>query len=363
MKALLLNDPDVHTLHLQHETPSVTLTLPLSPSLPGQLEDPLRLKHLVREAEMRLLHTHQGWEVEEVLTHLESAAELLDRHPHARGLVFFVNRHVIRVQEVHLPVKASVVVSDHFMLRDVVHNRQDTLAYWVVLLTERTAQLLRGQHDHLQAVQDFGFPVSLGVDQGEGSGSETLLHQHEHLRRLYRTVDTALTLALQTADLPVVLLGVEQHLKGFREVAHTARLVVVTHAGNFEHLTPAELARLILPELQAKLTWLRHERVQEQLRWADEDHRILTDLQDIWQAALDGKGRLLVVVDDFQCPAVIGQNGRTLQPHQGSLQPAGFTPDVVDDLIQQVLHHGGEVAFLEAGVLPHSAGVLLVLRD
>lgn len=84
-------------------------------------------------------------------------------------------------------------------------------------------------------------------------------------------------------------------------------------------------------------------------------------LRDVWEAASEGRGLLLLVERDFQRTAyqLPGTNFIRLHPPKEKYE---IIADAVDDVIEMVRNKNGRVIFTESGQLGRFDGIVLTLR-
>lgn len=84
------------------------------------------------------------------------------------------------------------------------------------------------------------------------------------------------------------------------------------------------------------------------LRWLE---RLAKGIYDLWQAATEGRGRLLVVERSYSFPARHGAEPGLIEPLTGPNDDFSYVRDAVGDAVEKVLKGGRDVAFVADGVL------------
>jgi hypothetical protein len=92
-----------------------------------------------------------------------------------------------------------------------------------------------------------------------------------------------------------------------------------------------------------------------------EPNRLAKGIQEVWEAAHEGRGQLLVVEKDYMPRAYLrdGEPVLYLQPPQPRYT---LVPDAVDSIIETVLDKGGQVMFTEDKQLRPFDSIALQLR-
>src|SRR5699024_1148477 len=120
------------------------------------------------------------------------------------------------------------------------------------------------------------------------------------------------------------------------------------------------LVKEVWPKVRDLTVNRNRERITE-LEKALNSGDILTDLNEIWTAVKEGRGRTIFVEERYYQP-VKNENG-TLTP----IQPEEISSkedinDIVDDIIEHTLQFGGDVVFLEKDTIEKFNRMALVVR-
>jgi hypothetical protein len=98
-----------------------------------------------------------------------------------------------------------------------------------------------------------------------------------------------------------------------------------------------------------------------ELDLAISERKFASSVGEVWRMANEGRGRLLLVEENFHFPAMIDEKTGQLVPAEDSTAP-GVIPDVVDQIIETVLRKQGKVVFVDDGKLQKHRGIALILR-
>jgi hypothetical protein len=159
---------------------------------------------------------------------------------------------------------------------------------------------------------------------------------------------------------PPILVGVERNLAFFLEVTNNFGLVTACLQGSHDSTPAPKLAELVWPLVNHKMAGKRQEVLQE-LRTATANQQVAAGVNASWANALDGRGALLLVEQNYHYPARLGDDGLTLLPVLDATEP-NVVDDVVDEIIETVLEKQGRVIFAEDGQLDEYEQIALILR-
>ncbi|GAB4479711.1 MAG: hypothetical protein Kow0088_20890 [Anaerolineales bacterium] len=360
-----MNKHDVLLLQQISGYPLVTITLPTHRTAPDNQQDPIRVKNLVSQAVERLLSEFAKREVEGVLRNLDQIANQIDYRNTLDGLALFVHQEFSRLFYLPFPLKERVVIDQSFYTRDLVFALNRMKRYWVLVLSENPTRLFEGVWKALDEIREGGFPM---VHEGPGGaeplpGGFGIRKSHirdEYHRKFFRQVDQALKPFLADDPLPLVVVGVDRYLAFFDEVTDHQDKILTTLTGNYDQTPAHELAQLVWPLVELNLAEER-KRYLVELEKAIGERKVLTTIGEIWRYAQEGRGKLLLVEENFHYPAKLDESGHILLPADDPSAP-GVIDDAVDEIIEAVLSHGGQVRFLEDGMLTQYQHIALILR-
>ena len=360
-----MNRHDVRLMQQIMGYPCISITLPTYRTSPQNRQDPVRVKNLVRQAADRLLAEFPKREMEPLLIRLEQLAESIDYNNLLDGLVLYANQDYSNSFMLPFSVQERVVIDDTFFTRNLVHALNHTTRYWVLVLSEKPTRLYEGTLDTLIEVQEEGFPMEHTMPGGSkslpgGQGVRKSAYRDEYHRKFFRQVDSALKGFMDDDRLPLVVVGVDRYQAFFNEVSNYQDLVFGRITGNHDKTSAHELSKLVWPLVEEKLAEKRQQALAE-LKKAVSDRKVATEINDIWRKSFAGRGRLLLVEENFHFPARVDESGQHLTPAEDSTAP-DVIDDAVDEIIEAVISMGGEVMFTEDGQLSDHQRMALILR-
>jgi hypothetical protein len=356
---------DVQLLQNANAYPSLSITMPTHRTAPGNRQDPLRLRSLVAQATDRLLSEFSRRDLEPLFARLDALLAEIDWRKTLDGLALYVSRDVARSFVLPFDLKERVVVDHSFYTRDLVYALNHSPRYWVLVLSEKPTRLLEGLRETLAEATGGGFPM---VFEGPGEATELIgglgvsksAYRDERHRYFFRQVDAALATRLATDRLPLVLVGVDRFLAFFNEVTAHQDVLLTTLTGSHDRTSAYELGQLVWPLVQTNLAH-RRRKALDTLDVAVGAQRSVSTIGEVWRMAQDGRGRTLLVEDDYHAPARVDASGRNLTLVDDATSP-DVMDDAVDNVIETVLSKGGEVVFVDNGSLASHGRIAMILR-
>lgn len=357
-----MNRVDIDKLRRTHAFPAVSILVPTHRHEPGTSEDSIRLRNLMNRAQHRLLGMYPKREVAPVIDQLEHGLATLDLNRPLDAVALFATSDETHVFKLPFPVREQVVVDETFETRDLVRGLARSPRYRVLVLALKPARLLEATGDALVEVGTGGFPIEVEGARGEplesGGYPVHTSRSDEQQRQFFRRVDRALGAADADEPLPVVVVGVERDLAYFEEVTEHDRSIIARIPGGHERTSPVELADVVAPAVHRFFDKQRSAALARLVE-AIGTHRTALGIDAVWQAAREGRGDTLLVEEDY----FVGPSGLV----GGRLQPAALDDpdafdDPVDEIVEAVLAHHGEVVFLDRHALAEYGRIGLITR-
>lgn len=360
-----MNIHDIHLLQQIKGYPAVTITLPTHRTTPENRQDAILVKNLIEDAVSRLLAEFNKRDIEAVLVRLEKLVESIDFRNTLDGLALFVNRDFSRAVQLPFSLKPRVVIDESFFTRDLVFALNRTPRYWTLVLSEKPTRLYEGTRQDLIEIQEGNFPLTHTGPGGEkslpgGFGIRKSAYRDERHRQFFRQVDQALKPFLAEDPLPLVVVGVDRFLSFFNEVTNHKDAILTTLTGSHDKTSAHELGQLVWPLVKVNLVEQRQQ-IFSELEKAIGERKIASTIGEVWRMAQEGRGRLLLVEEDFHYPAQVDESGMHLIPAEKTTAP-DVIDDAVDEIIETVLSKQGRVLFVENGKLDAHQRIALILR-
>jgi hypothetical protein len=361
-----------------NEPPCISLYQPTHRANPDALQDPIRYKNLVRDAERSLREKYSGREVRPLLEPFQALADDYHFWTHQReGLAVLAAAGTFEVFRLQRPVKELVVVADTFHLKPLLRMVQSADRFQVLCLDRHEAKLFEGNRDALDEVDVGDMPATIKAALGEQltdpqrgiayNAQPAVFHGQggkkdevdKDTERFFQVIDReVLARFSRPSGLPLILAALPEHHAEFRRVSRNPFLQpggVAKHPGS---LTPeqlrAEVWQVVEPTYLARLA-----RLTEDQRTAAARGLAASDLNDVAKAVAASRVGVLLVEADRVVP------GR-FDPATGEVRPGRLADpevgDVIDDLAETVLRTGGEVVVVPAGRMPTDTGLAATFR-
>ncbi len=371
------------------EPPSMSLYQPTHRANPDNLQDPVRYKNLVREAERSLREKYSGRETRALLEPLQALADDYQFWTHQRdGLAVLARAGTFDVFQLQRPVKELLVVADSFHLKPLLRITQSANRYQVLCLDRKKASLFEGNRDVLDEVDVGDMPVTIAAALGEqltephqpvgvygkragaghlaqggpgsfpGAGGKAD-EVEKDMERFFRVIDReVLDRFSRPSGLPLILAALPDYHAEFRRVSRNpflqpAGVEVSPDSLELDQLRAA-VWKVVEPVYLARLAGLI-----EDFRTAAARGLATPDLEAAAQAAAGSRIGVLLIEANRIVPGRFDLT--TGQVHRDRLDDPEVD-DVIDDLAEAVLRQGGEVVVVPAERMPSDTGLAATFR-
>lgn len=369
-----------------HQAPCLSLYQPTHRAFPDRQQDPIRFRNLVEELQRSLEKTHSEESIAALLRPFRELQENEEFWTHnLEGLAVFGGPDLFRVFRLQRRVPALAVVAQSFHLKPLVRINQSAERYQVLCLDRNKVRLFEGSRDALDEV-DLADSVprtledALGTEMtdknqsgltegfsGPGERGRAMRHGPSGKQddidmdrdRYFLAVDKAITEChSRPSGLPLILAALPEYKGHFHRISHNPYLLphgidLNPGALNVDQLREQSW-KVMQPQFQKRLEGFIEEYGESVGHGLGSD-----DPVEIGHATIENRVSMLLVEADRHLP------GR-LDPETGDSQPAKSedpnVDDLLDDLMECTLKHGGEVLVVPPERMPSKTGVAAIYR-
>jgi hypothetical protein len=141
---------------------------------------------------------------------------------------------------------------------------------------------------------------------------------------------------------------------------HGSAIIDYIH-GNFEEATVDDLKEILKPRI-AEWKKVKEKDMLNQIEEAAGKKKLVAGMPGVWRTAMSGNGRLMIIENDYTYNAQHGTVDeviyKAIEPHN----KFSYTKDAVGQVMEKVLENGGDVEFVENGLLTNYQGIVLLQR-
>lgn len=263
---------ELKTLRLQTQRPSISIYLPTYRAGRDTLQNPIRFKNQLREAERQLIDSGMGQR--DVETLLAPAQQLLDdgdfwQHQYD-GLAVFVAADDFHTYKLPYAVEETLTIAPSYHMTPMLPMFTGNGHYYILAVSQNEVRLFQGTRYSVSPVEipndaagsmaevlRFDDPQAQLQARTGGSG-DAVYHGHgegdevrkERIEGYLNIVDKNLQEIFMRHHSPVLLAGVEYLLPIYRKVTNYDRVLDVEITGNPEQLSAEDLHEKAWPIME-----------------------------------------------------------------------------------------------------------------
>ncbi|GJM28413.1 MAG: hypothetical protein DHS20C17_10480 [Cyclobacteriaceae bacterium] len=335
----------IQQLGAEKSTPCVTISLNTHRTFPDNESDRILLKNLLKEAKERVVHEFGGNTITGLLKNIDTVQNEVDVNRNLDSLYIFLSNKTKEI--VTLPQvthKSSVQISNTFALRPLIKAYSRSTTYLIMLLSQGGVHLYEAINDEiLQEIknEDFPFPENthnLFFPERKSDPE----YVDDLIKGYFNKIDKALVKIHNKTDLKCVVVCTVDNYGLLMQVADKPAAYYGYVRIDYNNSAPHQIVQ---PgwELVKTLVQQQKKAAIEKVKEAVAQGKVQTDLQEIYQSAIDGRGDLLILHQDFVQPVMM-KDDRTFEFIENPSTP-GAIDDITSNIIWQVLEKKGSVVF------------------
>jgi hypothetical protein len=341
--------------------PAISIMMPFEPKLSSKNELEYRMKMAMSKVESELSDTYPAEKTRPLINRLHQLAGNLNYNTHKKSIAIFLSPMVEKVFYLDIRVEEKMVIDETFEIRDLVYNKKQTIQYLLLLLSADLSTMYLGDSSGLLLIKSNHASQLTEKDMPEKVANFTDAESKKEisLNRFLHQMDQGLSIILKAYPLPVFVLGAEKVLGYFKkQTVHEKSIVQYVH-GNYNEAKEDDIRKVIEPYIQ---NWrqVRDLDLLHQLESARDVKKLAYGINEVWHTAEHQNCRLLVVEKDFMYPARKADEPGIIYPENEFSGNPFYIKDAVDDVMQKVLENGGDVEFVDNGVLGEYGRIALI---
>ena len=349
-------------LGAEKSNPCVSISMNTHRMRPDTEKDRILLKNLLKEAYDRVSKGYEKKSVESLLHKIEAVKETIDISANLDSLHIFLSNDTQEI--VKSPWEASsnrVNISSQFAIRPLIKAYNRSEPYLIMVLSQNKVSLYEAVNDAIiQEIKSDDFPSTENIPATlypEKLGDAKYVD--DLTRNFFNEIDKGLVRVHKETDLNCVVVTTEDNYHKLMQVADKPIVYNGYVSVNHNKDTPLQFVKetwKLVEKLQSKR---RGESIEE-VKKAMSQGNVLTDLQEIYKAAINGRADLLVVHQDFRQPVMMGEND-TFELLDDPATP-GAIDDITSKIAWEVISKKGRIVFTEQDEIKDLGKIALKTR-
>jgi hypothetical protein len=320
-----------------------------------------RLKFAIKKTEMAVSKNYNDELANSVIRKLKNIIQNLNFSSFQKSIAIFISPLYEKVLYLDIEVNEKIIIDESFDIRDLIYAKKERQGCMAVVLSEKKTKVFICRDGKLVKIKS-NTPDHVAIFESEPEGS---FYDYPHpkeflLNRFLKETDRDLTFLLNLYALPVFVLGTPKVLGHFRAITKNGKNIFGNIEGCYEESSEVELNAILQLHIG---DWkkLKTKYLLRQLEITGKNSRVDTGIVDVWNCVLQHKARLLIVEKNFIAPWTKknADEKKVIKP-AGSYDNFSCIKDTVDDLVEKVLVDGGDVEFVDDGVLRDQGGIAVI---
>lgn len=349
-------------LATEQNTPCVTISLNTHRTHPDNIKDDVLLKNLVKEATDRVIAAYGKRPVSVLLEKLEKITEKINPNFNLDSLHIFLSNDTEEIiKSTWKSSNEGVHISETFAVRSLIKEYNRSEDYLLMLLSQSGVSLYEVINDGVVAeIKNADFPFSENqhylIDTDKSSDAKQVDNM---IKEFLNKVDKALVRVHNDTGLPCVVICTRNNYSLLQQVADKPSVYVGHAAIDYNNTAEHQIAKQGW-EIVSGLQQQKRTAAISSMKEAVAQGKVLTDLQEIYQAAIDGRGDLLLVHQNFSQPVVM-KDDRTFDLTNDAAA-IGSIDDITSNIAWEIWSKKGNVVFTAQDEIKDLGEIVLKVR-
>ena len=346
-----------------HYRPAISIILPFEPKMSLKTELTHALKIASDTVEKKLTKEYPEEISVLVMRKLRNIINGLNYNTHKKSIAIYVSPVFDKVLYLDIAVEKKIFIDESFEIRDLVYSKKQINKYLVLMISHKECRIFLGNTTDFVRIMtntpEDSIAYQIDAPEKIANFSDASAMQEVQLKKFLLQVDNSLKIILNAYKLPLFIMGTEKVIGTFKKITkHTGSIIDFIH-GNYEKVSLSELLELLKPY---KENWKKviETNIVNKLIEAEGNTKLVSGIRDVWRTASNQKGQLLVLEKNYMYPA---ENNAASEVIYKAIEPFNkfsYIKDAVDDVIEKVLENGGDVEFVEEGMLAKYNHIALI---
>jgi len=357
--------PEIYeVIQAVHYRPAVSIILPFEPKMSLKAEITQQLKFATDKVEKEIRQHYPAEIGALVIQKLRTVIKNLNFNTYKKSIAIYVSPVFEKVLYLDMEVEARITVDESFEIRDLIYAKKESQQYLVVLLSGKHSRVFAANADTFIRIKS-NVPDDISAFDNDApervaNFSDPSDHKEIMLKKFLHQTDLGLGFLLQAYPLPVFVAGPAKMLGYFKNITKNEKSIISYIHGNYDEATDAELKEILRLYVN---DWkkVKQENLRLQMEKAADAGKLAIGIKDVWKQATQHHGHLLIVEKSFMYPAQRGSNNDVRYMPAGPYNKFSYIRDAVDDIIEKVLENGGDVEFVDDGMLTNYQRIVLTV--
>lgn len=362
MKALIIPEM-TNVMESSYYRPAVSIILPFDVKMGVKAEVTDRLKYAVDKVRKELGQLYKEEISNLILQKLNLIIKGLNFNTFKKSIAIYVSPVFEKVLYLDIPVEEKIIINESFEIRDLIYAKKELHKYLVLVISAKWSKVYLGNGSSFSNIQ-MNTPDNIGAFKNDipervSNFSDPAYRKEVLLKKFLNHTDKSLHQLLKSYPIPVFVMGPQKVMGYFKALTKNEKSIVGYVHGNYEEASEEELHNVLGPHI-AHWKTVQMEDLRHQMERAADAGKLASGIRNVWQKASEHKGRLLIVEKNFMYAAQHGGDEEIIFKAVEPYNKFSYIKDAVDDIIEKVLEDGGDVEFVDEGLLKDYNRIALI---
>lgn len=349
-------------LATETNSPCVSISMNTHRTHPDNETDKILLKNLLKEAEERVVKEFEQRDVASLLHKIKNLDQEVDVNYNLDSLHIFLSNDTKEIIKSSWVTKhEGVQISDKFDISSILKANNRSESYLCMVLSQGGVNLYEAVNDSIiREIKNEDFPFSeSNYYNAHSERSSDSKYLDNLVKEFLNNVDKALVKVFNETNLSCVVICTEDNYSKLQQVANKPEIYLGYENIDYNNVAKHHVVKQAWDLVKEKLKFTRTEAIHN-MKEAVGQGLVLTDLQEIYQAAIDGNGDILIVHEDFSQPVMM-KDERTFDLIADSTAE-GAIDDITSNIAWEVLAKNGKVHFTSQDEIGDLGKIVLKTR-
>jgi len=357
-----MNKEKLEKLASEKNDPCVTISMNTNRTFPANQNDHIVLKNLLEEANERVIKEFGKRPVRDLLEKLAHIESEIDVNYSLDSLHIFLSNTTKEIIRSTWPTAINMVhVSERFAVKPLIKMFIRTEEYLILMLNQSDVRLLLAVNDGVVGEinnEDFPFvnDANEPVDTDDISDAKQTKNK---IREFFNKVDKAVVNVYNKTNMKCVVISTSDNYNRFVQIADKPSVYIGWTNLLQDSNGKTSVAKDAWHIISLKQEKVRAENIHEMLE-AVGNGNVLTELSEIYRAANEGRGDLLIVNDEFH--QVVRVTDEFALDLVTDVTLPGVIDDITSEIAWEVISKKGRVQFTTPDELKVLGTIALKLR-
>lgn len=346
-----------------HYRPAVSVILPFEPKMGLKSELQYSLKQVAKKVQDALDADYPPELSGLVMQKLQHMIGQIDYSTYKKSIAIFVSPVFQKILYLDVQVEERIIVDESFEIRDLIYSKKQLQKYLLLLLSAKEMRMYLGNGGEMVRIisdkPEHAEAYENDIAERVTNFSDVSDRKEVMMEKFLRHADQSLDVLLHAYPLPLFVLATERILGRFKQITKHGKAIVEVLHGNYEESSAAQLKTIMAP-LISDWKKVKVKDLMNRIEEAASKRKMAVGIKEVWHDAIRKKGQLLIVEKNYMYPAQHSDQADRIEGAEELYNQFSYIKDAVDDVMEKVLEFGGDVEFVDEGVLESYGHIVLI---